>query len=165
MRRQLCDVGDVDLAPPMTIHHVCLLDRGGRLLLSQYLTPATPRAQDRWEAALAEVSRGFWPAALAGADVPLVLGERFVLLRARFDILFLLTGSGLHDELGLAEPADAVVAAVREACDGAPSPDRALAAHGKLRVIINELLAGGMLVWADALVAARNAKLTPPEVV
>ena len=148
----------------MVLHHIALLDRGGRLLLSQYLTPAAPSAQDRWEAALAENSRAFWPAALAGADVPLVLGERFVLLRARADVLFLLTGSGAHDELGLLEPADAAVAAVREACDGAPSPDRALAAHGKLRVILSELLAGGMLIWSDVLVAARNAKLKPPEV-
>jgi len=148
----------------MVLHHIALLDRGGRLLLSQYLTPATPGAQDRWEATLAETSRAFWPAALAGADVPLVLGERFVLLRARADVLFLLTGSGVHDELGLLEPADAAVAAVREACDGAPTPDRALAAHGKLRVIFGEMFAGGMLIWTDVQMALRNAKLKPPTV-
>jgi hypothetical protein len=148
----------------MVLHHIALLDRGGRLLLSQYLTPAAPGAQDRWEATLAETSRAFWPAALAGADVPLVLGERFVLLRARADVLFLLTGSGVHDELGLLEPADAAVAAVREACDGAPTPDRALAAHGKLRVIFGEMFAGGMLIWTDVQMALRNAKLKPPTV-
>ena len=145
----------------MTIHHICLLDGEGRLLLSQYLTPAAPAAQDRWEAALAEVTRAWWPAALAGADVPLVLGERVVLLRARFDVLLLLTGSGQHDELGLLEPADAAIAALREACDGAPTPDRALAAHGKLRLIFGELFAGGMLIWTDVQTVLRMAKMKP----
>lgn len=146
----------------MTIHHICLLDRDGRLLLSQYLTPATHAAQDRWEAALAEMTRAWWPAALTGADVPLVLGERIVLLRARSDVLMLLTGSGLHDELGLLEPIDVAFAALREACDGVLTPDRALAAHGKLRLIFGELFAGGMLVWTDVQTVLRNAKLKPP---
>lgn len=144
----------------MTIHHLCVLDRSGRLLLSYYLTPAALVAQDRWEAALAESTREFWPASFAG-DVPVVLGERIVLLRGRHDMVFLLTGSGLHDELGLLEPAELAVALVRATCDGAPTPAQVLAFHGKLRVCVSEMFAGGDLVCTDVELVLRNAKLKP----
>jgi hypothetical protein len=145
----------------MPIEHLCLLDRGGRLLLSYFLTPCAPAGQDRWEAALASSSREYWGACFAG-DVPLVLGERVVLLRGRGELIFALTGSGVHDELGLLEPADAAVALVHACCDGAPSAERALAYHGKLRICVSEMFFAGALVCSDVELVLRNAKLKPP---
>ena len=92
----------------------------------------------------------------------MVLGERFVLLRGRGELIFVLTGSGVHDELGLLEPADAAVALVRACCDGAPTAERVLAFHGKLRVCVSEMFFAGHLVCSDVELVLRNAKLKPP---
>jgi hypothetical protein len=144
----------------MTIHHICLCDRAGTLLLSYYLTPATVADQDRWEGILAEHTREHWAAAFSG-DVPLVHGDRFVLLRGSHDIVFMLTGSGLHDELGLVEPMDYAVACMRETCDRSLSPEKVVAFHGKARVCLNEMFLGGELLCTDVEQVLRNAKLKP----
>jgi hypothetical protein len=147
----------------MTIQHICLVDRKGTLLLSYYFVPATPEQQDKWEARLAEYTRDYWAASFGG-DVPLVLGERFILLRGSHDIVFMMTGTEEHDELGLVEPMDFCVTCVKETCDRSLTPDKVLAFHGKVRVCLNEMFFAGTLVHTDVELVLRNAKMKPPKV-
>lgn len=132
------------------------------MLVSYYLTPATVAEQDKWEASLNEATRDFWASSFTG-DVPVVHGDRFVLMRGTNDMVFLLTGSGLHDELGLVEPMDYCIACVRETCDRSLNPEKVLSFHGKVRVCLNEMFFGGDLVCTDVEHVLRSAKLKPPK--
>lgn len=145
----------------MTIHHICLVDRSGRLLVSYYLTPATPLQQDRWEGTLSSL---ILPSALSASftgDVALVYGDRFILLRGTADIVFILSGSGLHDELGLIEPLEACIECVRETCDRTLTPEKVLSFHGKIRTCLQEQFLGGDLINTDVETVLRSAKLKP----
>jgi len=164
------------------LFHLAILDRACRCCFSYYFGPATVVEQVAWEAVLAAEVRPLLDAAFR-QDVPLSVGDRTVVLRgigaggaaaggaagagagaapaAATDVVFVLAGADLDDELALVESMTVLVAVASATCDRRLTAAQVVDFHGKLAVCMEEAAFEGVLTSTDAEAVVRAAKLKP----
>lgn len=155
------------------LFHTAIVTKDGILLFSYYFVPiVSPAAggdalaiQDAWERRLNLDTRDSWADA-SEDDVVLSVDGRFVLLREKAGLIFMLSCAqdGADDEFTLAEHMDRLIPLVTATCDGRLTPAQIISFTGKLCVCVNEMFFAGMRVYDDVEVVLRNAKLKAPAV-